>query len=457
MLEKGSKIGDYTLLDFVGSGGFADVWRAEKRTALDKNDFALKFFRPKSDGLEFDKIDKEIRVWKQLKGLPHIISITELDQFEDYVYVVSDFAKGGSLEKYLRKNNGKAKSIEEAVQITIEILTGLENLHEKGFVHRDLKPDNILIMNGKHCLADFSVSRKMKSHSKATGTAGTFEYMPPEAFDKKPLISAETDIWAIGVILQRLLTGKLPYPQDDQPSLIAAILMSEPERASDKYPKHLRSIINKALQKERTNRFQSAKEMRAALEKPQTNIEISQSKYMEPRPPQRNTALLNKEEIQKIEKVEEEKSIQISLTSSEKDSFRKSSFDKLWENNNSVKTDGESKRDRAFYYNARGLVYEDKGLFTKAIKYYSRAIKLEPECFFYINRARVHKLQGNIELAGIDYRKALKANLNLELNKSNPNLEQAIKAMQEKGIKGMKQYIFETEKQTENLEQITVS
>lgn len=269
MLNKGDQIGQFILLNKVGSGGFGDVWKAEKRTALDINHFALKFFRPKDDRLDFDKIGKELSVWKQLKGLPHIISVIELDRFDDYVYVVSDFADGGSLENWLKDNGDKASSQAEAVKITLEILRGLENLHDKGFVHRDLKPDNILIMNGRHCLADFGVSREIKTHSKATGTAGTMEYMPPEAFEKNPPITPQTDIWAVGVILQRLLTGELPYPQEDYPSLVSAILMYEPEKMPESIPLGLREIVKKALRKNRENRFQTAREMIEALKNPQ--------------------------------------------------------------------------------------------------------------------------------------------------------------------------------------------
>ncbi|MBK8811544.1 MAG: SUMF1/EgtB/PvdO family nonheme iron enzyme [Acidobacteria bacterium] len=265
MLRSGTKIGDYILVEKLGSGGFGDVWKAEKRTALDVNHFALKFFRPREDGIDFEKIGRELAVWKQLRGLPHIISLIELDRFEDYVYVVCDFADGGSLETWLRNNGGKAPTHEAAVRIALEILTGLEKLHEKGFVHRDLKPDNVLIMNGTPCIADFGVSREIKTHSKATGTAGTMEYMPPEAFDKRPSVTPETDIWAVGVMLQRLLTGGLPYPQDDQPSLIAAILMSEPDPLPPDVPQSLRAIVGKALRKKREERFSTADEMRAAL------------------------------------------------------------------------------------------------------------------------------------------------------------------------------------------------
>jgi serine/threonine protein kinase len=267
MLKANIKISEYTLIEKVGSGAFGDVWKAEKRTKRDVNYFALKFFRAKDDEVDLRKIQKEVDVWKKLRGLPHIISVFELDDFEDFIFVVSDFADGGSLEAWLKANGGKAESHEHAVKITIEILIGLENLHEKGVVHRDLKPDNILIMNGKHCLADFGVSREVKSHSKATGTAGTLEYMPPEAFNKNPSITAKTDIWAIGVILQRLLTSELPYPQDEQPSLIAAILYGEPEKVSNDIPQKLREIIEKCLQKEPNKRFKSAKELKESLEK----------------------------------------------------------------------------------------------------------------------------------------------------------------------------------------------
>jgi serine/threonine protein kinase len=267
MLNKGDKIGEYVLVEKVGSGGFGDVWKAEKRTVLDVNYFALKFFRPKDNQLDFDKIGKELAVWKQLRGLGNIISVIELDRFQDYVYVVSDFADGGSLESWLTSHGGKAPTEEAAIHATHDILIGLENLHDKGFVHRDLKPDNILIMNGKFCLADFGVSREIKTHSKATGTAGTVEFMPPEAFEKNPPVTAQTDIWAVGVILQKLLTGDLAFPHE-MPALMLAIIQDDPEPMPESVPLGLREIVKKALQKKREDRFQTAREMRNALQNP---------------------------------------------------------------------------------------------------------------------------------------------------------------------------------------------
>lgn len=266
MLEKDKKVGDYILVEKLGSGGYGEVWKAEKRTSLSISNFALKFFRPNEDEkIDLKSVRKEVETWQTLSGLPNVISVIEANIFENYVYIVSDFAEGGSLEQWLKENGGKANSFEEAVTITRQILHGLEGMHRAGFVHRDLKPGNILIKKGVVYLADFGLSREMKTHSQATSAVGTIGFMPPEAFDKKPTVSIHTDIWATGVILQKLLTGHLPFPQDEIPSLISAILMSEPEPMPETIPFGLREIVAKSLQKSRQDRFQWAGEMKDAL------------------------------------------------------------------------------------------------------------------------------------------------------------------------------------------------
>lgn len=283
MLEIGKKIGSYVLVRKLGAGGFGEVWQAEKHTKLSVNNFALKFFRPKEeDKLTLEKEKREIGIWQKVSGMPYIISIIEADEFEEYVYVVSEYADGGSLEKQMTANAGRPFSIEETITITLEILSGLSSLHQMSFVHRDVKPANILIRRGVHCLADFGISREMKAHSKSTQTAGTYEYMSPESFENRP-VTIHSDIWAVGVIMQQLLTGSPPFPQKEIPSLIYAILNREPEELPQNIPAGLRDVVKKALEKNPQNRFNSAAEMISALKyqqmllnKPEWSVNNSQ-------------------------------------------------------------------------------------------------------------------------------------------------------------------------------------
>lgn len=465
MLSKGDKIGEYTLLEKLGSGGFGDVWKAEKRTALDVNHFALKFFRPKDDRIDFEKIGKELAVWKQLRGLPHIISVIELDQFEDYIYLVSDFADGGSLEKWLKDNGGKASSEEKAVKITLQILTGLENLHQKGFVHRDLKPDNILIMNGKFCLADFGITREVKSHSKATGTAGTMEYMPPEAFDKTPSVTTQTDIWAIGTILQRLLTGGLPYPQDDQPSLIAAILMSEPEPMPSNVSEGLREVVKKALQKQRGNRFQTAREMGEALR----NSHLLLNKTPKPKPVSSSTII--DEDFDKTEVLSP--NINRSITGEKQCPNCKGLFedDKRFchvdgtplvsvEDWQEIKTEkqrqfevvgqSQDRADKYYKISREKEQYQEGGekSYDQTIKHYDKEIELNSnDAVVYYNRGTVFDDLGNYDLAIADYKKVLEIDPNFENAKENiRKIREKLRVMLEDAKKELK--VKEIEKES---------
>ncbi len=266
MLETGKKIGEYFLIEKIGHGGFGDVWLAEKRTPLSVSSFALKFFRPaESNEIEIQTVQREVEVWQKISGLPNVISVIEADFYEGYIYIVSEYADGGSLQKWLAVNGGKAHSIEQAVTIVLEILNGLDYLHRTGFIHRDIKPANILIRKGTFCLADFGVTREIKTHSITLHTAGTYNYMPPEAFNKNPTVSPATDIWAVAVIFQELLTGKLPFAQPEIPSLMYSIIHGEPEEMPEGVPAQLRAIVKNGLHKRREDRYASAQEMIDAL------------------------------------------------------------------------------------------------------------------------------------------------------------------------------------------------
>ena len=437
MLESGKKIGDYVLVEKIAHGAFGDVWKAEKQTPLSVMTFALKFFSPK-EGENFKESDvqNEVEVWQSVTGLPNIISVIEADFAEGYIYIVSEYADGGSLQRWLAANGGKAHTVEQAVEIALEILNGLDYLHRAGFIHRDIKPANILIRKGTFCLADFGVSREIKTHSMTMHTAGTYQYMPPEAFSKKPSVSPETDIWAVGVILQELLTGKLPFPHDEIPSLMYSVLHEEPEEMAGDMPESLRRVVRQALQKQREDRFYTAREMIESLRQVQRELsgEIRHENIEQPavKP---ETALprdtIIDENLTVIENIEKP---QPSPNPNDEKPFSVGA---------GVNESRRKNRNRLYAAGAIsaviilfGLIYTIADLFSTsatehfeqgvnclaeenydcAIENYTKAIELNPnsaEPFKY--RAAAYYSKGDFDLAVQDYNKAV------ELNPNDPN------------------------------------
>lgn len=165
------------------------------------------------------------------------------------------------MQKLLEKH--RIFSIADAVEIIIGILDGLAHLHNRKIIHRDLKPDNVLFQGKIPRLTDFGISRAMPIDSYSKTVMGTYWYMSPEALKKKR--NAQTDIWSVGVILYQLLTGNLPFPQDELPSLITAVMYSEPEPLPNDIPLALEKVVMKALAKESSERYQTAEEMRKDL------------------------------------------------------------------------------------------------------------------------------------------------------------------------------------------------
>lgn len=260
MAKPNDKIGPYTLISKLGRGAFGVVWLAEKRTQLATTKVALKL--PNDEDIDIEAVTSEAAVWVEASGHPNILPIIDADIYDGQAVIVSEYAPDGSLSKWMESHGSKAPSVEVAAEMIDGVLAGLEHLHERRIIHRDLKPDNILLQREIPRLADFGIARILKT-SLSTVVSGTPAYMAPEAFDGKR--SEQTDIWAVGVIFYQLLTGRLPFPPTDMASLLAAILTRDQEPLPGSISKPIREIISKSLQKNPTERFQSATEMRKAL------------------------------------------------------------------------------------------------------------------------------------------------------------------------------------------------
>lgn len=260
MVRSGDQIGPYTLINKIGRGAFGTVWLSERRTTIATTTAALKI--PLDEDIDIETIKHEANLWVRASGHPNVLPIIEANIYDDQVIIASEYAPDGSLESWIEQH-GKNPSVEAAVEIICGVLAGLEHLHARNIIHRDLKPANILFQGNTPRLADFGISRVLKSTSQSSVIAGTPAYMAPEAFDGKR--SEQTDIWSVGVIFYRLLVGRLPFPQADITSLVGAILSRNPDPLPNSVPPPLHKIIGRALAKDPRRRYQSAAEMRAAL------------------------------------------------------------------------------------------------------------------------------------------------------------------------------------------------
>ena len=261
MLRTGDDIGPYTLVSKLGRGAFGVVWLAERRTTITTTKAALKI--PLDDDIDLETIREEANLWVQASGHPNVLPIIEANIYDDQIVIASEFAPDGSLEAWLKQYHDKAPSIEIAVEMVVGILAGLEHLHSRHIIHRDLKPANILLQGNTPRLADFGIARVLKTSNYSVTVSGTPCYMAPEAFSGKR--SQQTDIWAVGVILYQLLSGRMPYSEMDMMELVAAIATRDPEPLPTSIPESIQNVVARALNKDGTQRYQSAADMRRAL------------------------------------------------------------------------------------------------------------------------------------------------------------------------------------------------
>jgi serine/threonine-protein kinase len=265
MFQAGQKIGVYTLVRKLAEGGFGEVWLAEKRSEFVTKKVAVKL--PHDEDVDFESIRQEAYLWEQASGHPNVLPLIDADVYDGQVAIVSEFAEDGSLADRLKIE--RKLSIREAVEMTIGILNGLEYLHSKGIVHRDIKPANILLQGNTPRLADFGISRAVETSTISSVIVGTESYMSPEAFEG--VRSVQTDVWSVGVVLYKLLTGNLPFPQTKPTEMMYAILMKEPEPLPEEIPPQLQKVVFQALEKDRETsenpprRYQSAAAMREDL------------------------------------------------------------------------------------------------------------------------------------------------------------------------------------------------
>ena len=265
-LEPGITIdGRYRLESRLGSGGMADVWRA-RDTELGR-DVALKLLH-ENFARDTEFVERFRREASSAAGLQHqnVVSVFDRGSYEDSYYISMELVEGSSLRELI----DQGLEIEEAVEVTRQMLAAAAFAHEHGIVHRDLKPMNVLIdRDGRIRVTDFGIARAGGSEITRTGSVmGTAQYLSPEQAQGME-VTPTTDIYSIGIILFEMLCGRVPFDGDNAVAIAMKQVGEEPPVPSSINPKvspALDAIVLKALAKDPAQRFQSAAEMAAALE-----------------------------------------------------------------------------------------------------------------------------------------------------------------------------------------------
>lgn len=266
---QGTHLGKYELLECIGQGGMADVYRAKQLSAFER-EVALKVMRADFTGdAPFRKrFLREAHAISRLSH-PNILPLIEFGEENGTLYLVMPLVREGTLRDLLRQHAGPL-SLEEALPLFVPLCDAVQYAHQEGIIHRDIKPQNILLQRRWHVwLADFGIARdRLDTRMTTTGVAiGSVEYMAPEQAEGRA--NAQSDIYSLGVVLYQLLTGVVPYAGTMPLEVLfrkASTPLPDPRLVNPRLPAELVEILQVALAPDPGERFATAEALGKALQ-----------------------------------------------------------------------------------------------------------------------------------------------------------------------------------------------
>ena len=310
MLKEGIIIGErYEIISRVGSGGMADVYKAmdHKLNRL----VAVKVLKAefRGDGSFIAKFRKEAQAAAGLSH-PNIVNVYDVGEDRGLYYIVMELVEGITLKSYIDKK-GKL-SVKEATSIAIQVSLGLQSAHNQGIVHRDVKPQNIIISkDGKVKLSDFGIAKAINSNTITANVMGSVHFSSPEQV-RGGVADAKSDIYSLGITMYEMVTGRVPFDGDTTVAIAIKHLQEEiipPSRYTPDLPYSLEQIILKCTQKNPERRYANIglliEDLKRSLVDPQGNfvqmVPVGATSSVLPNPETVRAAEANKTQASKVQ------------------------------------------------------------------------------------------------------------------------------------------------------------
>lgn len=270
--------GRYLIVSLIGVGGMANVYKG--RDVRTGNQIAVKVLKE-----EFLDNEELVRRFKNeskaisILNHPNIVKVYDVSVTDQLQYIVMEYIDGITLKEYLKQRNG-ALTWKEVVHFATQVLSALDHAHSKGIVHRDVKPQNIMLQaDGSIKMMDFGIARFSRAQSQTVSdkAIGSVHYISPEQA-KGDHTDARTDIYSVGVMMYEMLSGKLPFDGTGAVSIAIMQISEKPKPLAEvapNIPVGLRQITEKAMEKDPADRYQSAQEMLDAIAAFRRNPSIS--------------------------------------------------------------------------------------------------------------------------------------------------------------------------------------
>ena len=264
-LESGACLGHYRILGLLGRGGMADVYRAEDERL--GREVALKLMPPEfaRDPDRVERFEREVRAAAKLTH-SNIVTVHEFGREGEQPFYTMALMRGGDLKARIR-SHPEGMPPEEAREIALAVVRALAYAHEEGFVHRDVKPENILFgQDGIPQLADFGIARAMSSGTRMTATGmsiGSPHYMSPEQA-RGQAVDGRSDLYSLGVVLYEMLTGKVPFDAADTLA-VALRHLNDPVPPLPEELAAWQSLLDRLLAKSPADRYGTAGELADVL------------------------------------------------------------------------------------------------------------------------------------------------------------------------------------------------